>query len=154
MNKNILTKKGLEKLKKELKERESVIRKKIADKLDEAKAQGDLSENAAYTSALEEYQMNENKIRELKNQISKSKVAPNKSGDNRIDIGDKVKVKETEGGKEIEYSLVGDGEGDPQEGLISINSIVGKAFVNKEAGDIVEVDLPAGKKEYKIVKVY
>lgn len=154
MNKNIVTKEGLKKLKQELEERKTEVRKKIADKLDEAKAQGDLSENAAYTSALEEYQMNENKIRELKDQISSAKVAPNKSGDNSIDIGDKIKVKEIESGKEIEYHLVGDGEGDPQEGLISVNSVVGKAFVNKKEGDPVKVDLPAGEKEYKILKVY
>jgi transcription elongation factor GreA len=151
--KRYVTKVGLDKLKEELEHRKTVLRMKIADKLDEAKAQGDLSENIAYTSALEEYQMNENKIGELKKQLSKVKVAPDNSNDSRVDIGDSVVVKDLSNDKVINYKIVGEGEGDPLNNLISSDSKVGSAFVGKEKGDKVAIELLVGKKEYEIIDV-
>lgn len=151
--KKLITKRGLEKLKAELKKRKNVLRSKIADKLDEAKALGDLSENAAYTGALEEYQLNETKINELEEQILSLEVAPNKSGDLKIDIGDKIILEDRENGKTIEYSIVGEGEGDPSCGQISVNSPVGKALAGKVVGEIVKISLVGGDKEYKILEV-
>lgn len=151
--KKFITKKGLEKLKAELKERTSVISKDIADKLDEAKAIGDLSENAAYTAALEEYQFNQTRISDLKDQIAKLEVAPDRSGDLKIDIGDKIEVKDLSRGKVLTYTIVGEGEGDPLNGLVSINSAVGLALVGKKVGQKVKVRLPVGETEYKILSV-
>ncbi len=150
--KKLITKDGLEKLKRELGKRESKVRKEIADKLDEAKKSGDLSENSAYISALEEYQMNEARIKELKKEIAEVKIAPNRSGDHIIDIGDRVKVKNGDG-NEIIYEIVGEKEGDPLENKVSASSLVGKKLVGKKKGDKVEVDLPKGKKKIEIVEV-
>jgi transcription elongation factor GreA len=152
-NKKIITKKGLAELKDELMYRTKTQRKKIADKLDEAKAIGDLSENAAYTSAVEEYHQNEIKIDDLKKLIKTVEIAPDKSGDAFVDIGDSVKVKEVESGKKLTYDIVGIGEGDPTKGQVSSDSIVGSALMDKKAGDIVEVRLPNKKKKFKVLSI-
>ncbi|MDD3647358.1 MAG: transcription elongation factor GreA [Candidatus Dojkabacteria bacterium] len=151
--KRVITQKGLDKLKNELNHRKVVLRKEIADKLDEAKAIGDLSENSAYTAALEDYQLNESKIKELTEQISSFVVAPDRTGDSKIDIGDKVRVKDLKSGKEIIFSIVGIGEGDPTSGRISSDSAVGKALTGKTVGDKIKVDLPVGQNEYEILEL-
>ena len=153
VKKRFITKAGLDKLNSELKERMTIIRKKIADKLDEAKALGDLSENSAYISALEDYQFNETRINELKDQIPKLKVAPDRRGDLFVDIGDKVEIKDLKNEKILSYHIVGEGEGDPSKNQISANSAVGIALVGKKVGQKVKIKLTAGEKEYEIVKV-
>jgi len=152
-DKKVITKTGLEKLKKELKRRVNILRDEIATKLNEANQSGDRSENSAYTAALEDYQHNEVRIRELKELIKSLKIAPDKSGDLKIDIGDKIKVKDLDSSLEIEYTIVGSGEGDPLSGQVSSDSIVGSAFIGKRKGDIVEVELHNRKKKYQIVKI-
>lgn len=150
----LITKKGLKKLRRELKKRETILRKEIADKLDESKGVGDLSENSAYIAALEEYQFNETRINELKELITKLKVAPDRSGDENIDIGDKVDVKDIESEKIRSFTIVGEGEGNPSEGMVSVNSVVGSALVGKSIGDRVKISLHVGEKEFEVVKVY
>lgn len=149
----IVTKAGLKKLEDELSRRLTSKRKEIADKLDVAKAVGDLSENSAYISALEEYQLNETKINELKDTIAKLKVAPDKSGDEKIDIGDKIKVRNCKTSKILEYNIVGEGEGDPSLLQVSFSSTVGKALIGKRVGERVNIKLPSGKVEYEIIDV-
>jgi transcription elongation factor GreA len=151
--KKVITKGGLKKLENELKQRTTLIRQSIADKLDKAKAIGDLSENTAYTAALEEYQMNEAKINELKSLLAHVEVAPDKSGDARIDIGDKIEIKDLSNDSIQAFTLVGEGEGDPVLGQLSANSVVGKSLLGKKRGDIVHIELPRGKKEYQIISV-
>ncbi|MBU0976457.1 MAG: transcription elongation factor GreA [Patescibacteria group bacterium] len=151
--KRVITQKGLDKLKKDLEHRITLLREEIADKLDEAKSVGDLSENSAYTAALEDYQLNESKIKELKEQISSYVVAPDKSGDSKIDIGDSVKVKDLKSGKELVFAIVGMGEGDPLSGQVSSDSAVGKELVGKMVGDKIKVDLPVGQSEYEIIEL-
>jgi transcription elongation factor GreA len=152
-DKKLVTKKGLKKLEDELKMRVDVGRKKIANKLDEAKAIGDLSENAAYTAAVEEYHMNEVRIKELKDHINKSEIAPNKGGDAFIDIGDTIRVKNVSTGKTITYEIVGVGEGDPVKGQVSADSAVGSALIGKRVGGKVKVHLPRGDQELEILDV-
>jgi transcription elongation factor GreA len=152
-NKRVITRRGLRKLESELKERTTVTRKRIADKLDEAKAVGDLSENSAYAAAVEEYQHNESRIKELKEFIKTAEIAPDRSRDADIDIGDKVRLKDIENNKEVSYEIVGLGEGDPAQGQVSSDSVVGSALMGKKVGDKVEVSLPKGKVNYKIVKI-
>lgn len=151
--KKLITTAGLRKLKKELKRRTTVIRKEIADELDEAKAIGDLSENIAYTAAIEDYQFNETRIRDLKELLSKLKVAPDRSGDLSVDIGDKVKVRDVKSDKTLTYSIVGEGEGDPAKNQVSASSVVGKALLGQKKGAKVKVKLPLGEKEYEILEV-
>jgi len=153
MVRKLITKKGLEKLKQELQNRSTAGREKIADKLDEAKGIGDLSENSAYISALEEYQFNEARIKELTEYVTNLKVAPDKSNDIFADIGDTVQVRDVTSKQKRSFTLVGEGEGDPLRGQVSVNSVVGKALVGKKVGDTVKISLPSGKKEYTIVKL-
>lgn len=152
-DKKVITKSGLEKLKKELKNRINELRDEIANKLNEANQSGDRSENSAYTAALEEYQHNEVRIKELKELIKSLRIAPDKSGDSVVDIGDKIKVKDLESNLETEYTIVGSGEGDPLSGQVSSDSIVGSALLGSKKGDVVEVDLPNGSKRYKVLKI-
>ena len=147
----IITKQGLKKLQDELAHRVEEERKGIADKLDEAKAQGDLSENSAYTSALEEYHMNEARIKELRKILSELVIAPDRQGNSRIDVGDTVKLKDISDGKMITYKMVGEGEGDPLKGQISSKSKLGVNIIGKKLNDKVKIVLPSGNKEYKIV---
>jgi transcription elongation factor GreA len=151
--KKLVTKKGLKKLENELERRSKVVRKKIADKLDEAKAIGDLSENAAYTAAIEEYQQNEVRIDDLKKLIKKVVVAPDKSNNSVIDVGDVVLVKDLEKEEEVSYRIVGVGEGDPKAKQVSSDSVVGKAFLGKRVGEEVVIKLPAGEKRYKVLEI-
>ncbi len=152
-DKKVITKLGLEKLKRELKDRIGKLRDEIANKLNEANQSGDRSENSAYTAALEEYQHNEVRIRELKGLVKSLKIAPDRSGDSIIDIGDKIKVRDLESDLETEYTIVGSGEGDPLKGQVSSDSIVGSALIGKKKGDIVEVGLPNGNKRYKVLRI-
>jgi len=151
--KKVITKIGLKKLKKELAKRTGKLRDDIANRLDEANQSGDRSENSAYTAALEEYQHNEVRIRQLKELIKSLKVAPDKSGDSYVDIGDKIKVKDLGADKVIDYRIVGSGEGDPLKGLVSSDSVVGAALIGKCKGDTVEIDLPKGKRKLKIIDI-
>jgi len=152
-NTRFITKKGLEKLKKELKKRVNKMRDEIANRLDEANQSGDRSENSAYTAALEEYQHNEVRIRGLKELIKSLKVAPNKRGDLKIDIGDSIKVKDLDLDTKLEYTIVGEGEGDPLSGRVSSDSVVGSAFIGKKKGEIVKIELTKGIKKYKILEI-
>jgi transcription elongation GreA/GreB family factor len=89
----------------------------------------------------------------LTEQISSFVVAPDRTGDSKIDIGDKVRVKDLKSGKEIIFSIVGIGEGDPTSGRISSDSAVGKALTGKTVGDKIKVDLPVGQNEYEILEL-
>lgn len=151
--KKLVTKAGMKKIKDELKERTTTIRKSIADKLDQAKSMGDLSENSAYHAALEDYQLNETRIKDLKRQIQTYEIAPDKSGDSKTDIGDKVIVKDLSTGDPLTYFLVGEGEGDPQTGHLSVNSVLGKELVGRKKGEKVKIVLPSGEKTFEIISV-
>lgn len=150
--KNILTDEGLEKLKNELRKREEVYRKRIADEIDEAKKIGDLSENSAYTAALEKFRFNENKIRDIKNQIAQAVLTDStKRGGKLVGLGTEVKIRDKESGEEKNYSIVGDKESDPFKGKISLSSPIGNALQDTKVGDIVSVKLPNGTKKYEVL---
>jgi len=148
-----ITKEGLRKLREELDYRMTTLRKEIADKLDSAKSMGDLSENSAYHAALEEYQHNEVRIKDLKTQIPSLIIAENKGGDDTVDIGDTIEVEDLSSGRKIKYSIVGEGEGNPVMGQLSVNSAIGKALFGKKVGTTVKVELPTGTKEIIFVSV-
>lgn len=150
--KYILTKQGLTDLKKDLHERITSIRKSIADKIEEATRSGDLSENAMYSAALDDQQMNETKIMEITDLVQNAIVnSPRKDG--KVDVGEIVEVLEISTNKKYEYQLVGEEEADPLENRISITSPIGEALLHCKVGETVEISLPSGVKSYKILKI-
>ncbi len=150
-NQYLVTTEGLRELKEELELRENVKRIELRDIKEDAASKGDLSENDAYTMAVEDFQNNEARIEELKDIIKNAKtVKANNKG--RAEIGDRVWVKNSEG-KEIEYKLVGKDEGNPLENKISYESPLGQALLGKEKDATVVIETPKGKIEYKITKV-
>jgi len=149
-----ISKEQYEKLKEELRYLETEKRKEIADRLKNAIELGDISENAEYDLALQEKENLERRIAEIKNVLSKAKIIKQDTKGDRILPGKKFDVVETKTNKNYTFTLVGFGESNPWEGKISTESPLGKAFLNKKLGDIVEVQTPNGKVVYKIKKIY
>lgn len=150
MTKAYISPEGLEKLKKELKELK-IKRQEIAKRIEEAKTQGDLAENAEYSEAKEAQFFNEGKISKLQ-EIIKSCTVITKSGDKQqVEIGSTVKVK-NDNTLNI-FTIVGSEESNPNENLISNESPLGEAFLDKKVGDIVEVKTPRGKIKYEIISI-
>lgn len=151
--KNLVTQSGLKKLKDELKELTTVVRKRISDDIQRAKEFGDLSENAAYASAIEARDLNETRIAELEDLINNSKVvAEVKSKDGLVSVGDTVVLK-PDNGNEITVTVVGVGESDPMNNKISSDTPLASAILGKKVNSKVIVDLPTGKLNYHILKL-
>jgi len=147
-----LTHEGLEKLQNEYQELKTVKRKEVADKIKEAREQGDLSENAEYDAAKDEQAKIEYRISELEQILSNYEVHEDKGG-NTIDIGWDVTLLDVEFDEELNYKIVGSVEADILANKISADSPVGKAIIGKKKGQDVQVTLPNGENiVYKIVK--
>ena len=145
-----LSREGMESLEKELQELKTKKRQEIAKRLQEAKDLGDLSENAEYFEAKEAQSFNENRIAELQ-ELLKNAITIEASNENAVGIGSMIEVK-SGNGTEM-FRIVGSAEANPQEGKISNESPIGRAFLGKKAGEKVEVETPGGKTEYKIISV-
>lgn len=145
----LTTKEGLEQLKNELQERETLTREKISNVLNEMRNQGDLSENDGYSMAVEEQNINEERIRELKEKIKNAKIIESKQKD-IVHIGDTVILK---GKKELQYQIVGEDETNPLEGKISHLSPVGQIVMGRKINSDVELPSLDGKETYKIVDI-
>lgn len=145
-----LTAEGIQSLKDELKELTTSKREEIAQRLKEAKADGDLSENAMYDAARDEQSFVEGRISEIEHILKHAAVISNK-GKGTVALGSKVHVELEEG--TMEYVIVGSTEANPDKGFISDQSPIGKALLGKKAGDEVEVDVPSGTIVYRIKKV-
>src|SRR5690606_31674912 len=130
----ILSKDGLAKRKQELEERKTLTRQKIADEIDKARQQGDLSENAAYKAALESKEFNENRIEELEDIIKNAEVVEN-TNNKKVGIGSEVEVENLSNGQAVTFKIVGDREADPATRAVSINSPIGSALNNKTVGE-------------------
>ncbi len=143
------TKKGFEKLVEELKFREKELRAKIANTLNEMRNQGDLRENDGYSMAVEEQNINEEKIIELKDKIKDAKIIKD-TNKNVVGIGDFVTLKN---GKKIKYEITGEHEANPLERKISHKSPIGIAVMGKRVGDKVTISTPKGDIEYTIEKI-
>lgn len=147
---------GLKKLKKELNERKIEKRKEIAQRIEEAKALGDLSENAEYSSAKEVQAFNEGRILELEEIIRDAAIICDSDGRKGARVGSKIEAKMVEGpnkGCKKIFTIVGFQESDPANGKISNESPLGQALLDKEVGDNVEISTPKGKVKYKITKI-
>jgi transcription elongation factor GreA len=145
-----LTADGLQALKNELQELTTSKRGEIAERLKEAKADGDLSENAMYDAARDEQSFVEGRISEIEHILKHSSLISNKSGDS-VSLGSKVHVELEEGS--VEYVIVGSTEANPDKGFISDQSPIGKALLGKKKGDEVEVEVPSGSITYRIKNV-
>lgn len=147
-----ITSEGKKKLNDELNDLINVQRIKISKRIQEAKELGDLSENAEYAEAKNDQAFNDGRILEIKATLrTATLIKKDATSKNKIGIGDKIKVKEED--KTLEYHIVGFNEADPAGGKISNESPIGQAFLNKIVGDIVEIDIPSGKKRLKIISI-
>lgn len=152
--KNLLTYAGLKKLEEELHDLKVVRRKEVAEKIKEAREQGDLSENAEYDAAKDEQRDIEARIEEIEKILKNAEVVVEDEVDlKKINVGCKVKVHDFEYDEDIEFKIVGSTEANSLEGKISNESPVGKALIGAEKGDIVKVEMPSGIMEYKVLKI-
>lgn len=146
-----LTKEGFKKLQKELNFLVNKKRQEVIDKLQRAKAYGDLAENSEYESAREEQAFVEGRIKEIEDILKKAKVIEKQSND-VVSVGSHVVLQVD--GREEEYQIVGSNEANPSERKISYESPLGKSILNKRVGDEVVVEAPVGMISYKIKKIF
>lgn len=152
--KNILTYEGLQKLENELQDLKVVRRKEVAQKIKEAREQGDLSENAEYDAAKDEQRDIEARIEQIEKILKNAEVVVEEEVDlDKINIGCRVKILDMEFNEELEYKLVGSTEANSLKGKISNESPVGKALIGAMVGDVVEVETQAGMLKYKVLEI-
>ena len=152
--KNILTYEGLRKLENELEDLKVVRRKEVAQKIKEAREQGDLSENAEYDAAKDEQRDIEARIEELEKILKNAEVIDEDEIDlDKISIGCVVKVYDCEFDEEIDFKIVGSTEANSLQGKISNESPVGMALLGKKKGDTVTVETQAGRMQYKVLEI-
>lgn len=152
--KTVLTYEGLKKLEQELQHLKVVRRKEVAEKIKEARGQGDLSENAEYDSAKEEQAEIEARIITIEKMLRNAEVIDEEEiSTDVISIGSKVRIYDVEFNEEIEYVIVGSAEADPAKGFISNESPLGSSLMGHEVGDKIEVEAPDGIVEYKVLEI-
>lgn len=149
-----ITPTGYQKLQEELERLLKVERPNNIKDISEARAHGDLSENAEYHAAKEKQSFLEGKIQDLKTKIALADVIdPSKISQDKVAFGAKVKVMDVSNSEEKTFMLVGEDEADAKNGRISISSPVGRALLNKEKGDVVTIKAPARTLEYEILEI-
>ncbi len=150
----ILTSQGLKKLEDELNELKVVRRKDVAEKIKEARGQGDLSENAEYDAAKEEQAEIEARILEIEDILSNAEIVSDEEIDkNTVSVGCRVKLFDFDFDEEVEYLVVGSTEADPMSARISNESPIGKAIIGHHVGDEVSFESPEGICKYKILEI-
>lgn len=150
-NKIQVTKEGFKELKKELNNLQEVKRPKVVDRLAFARSQGDLSENSDYHNAGDELEFLDGRISELENVIKNAVVVRSNKNSSTVSVGTTVEVKAN--GAQHTFNIVGEWEANPAKKKISHTSPLGQALVGKKVGDKVEVEAPAGKLHYEILKI-
>jgi len=155
MDRVLLTAKGAARLQAELKNLKSVERPKVIEAIAEARAHGDLSENAEYHAAREQQSFIEGRIKELEGNLGVAEVIdPSKlSVSGKVVFGALVKLYDVDSEKEVTYQVVGDLEADIDQGKISLSSPIGRALIGKLEGDEFTFQAPAGEKTYEVVQV-
>ena len=149
-----ITKQGLEKVKAELNRLEGIERPQNIRAIEEARAHGDLSENAEYHAAKETQSFIEGKINELRSVIGRSEVLDIETGPtDRIVFGRTVLLYDLNTEEEVTYQLLGPYESDPEKGKISVTSPLGQALIGREVADEVRVKTPGGIQEFEIVEI-
>ena len=155
MNKmSYITEEGLQKLKDELDHLMNIERPAISKMISEARDKGDLSENAEYEAAKEAQGMLEMKINKLKEAIINCRVIDNSKIDtDRIQIMNRVKIRNTKNNTLMEYTIVSDNEADLKHGKIAVSSPIAKGLIGKKVGDLVEIKVPMGIIPFEIVEI-
>ena len=146
---------GQQKLRSELDNLKNIKRQEIIDAISEARAHGDLKENAEYHAAREEQGLNEARIRELEEVLGTSQAIEYKSIDNqgRVIFGSTVEIKDLETEENHKYQIVGEAEADIEMNTISLTTPIAQSLMKKELGDVAEVQTPSGLKEFEIIKI-
>jgi transcription elongation factor GreA len=155
MSKIPITTNGAELLRAELQKLKAVDRPAVITAIAEARAQGDLSENAEYDAARERQGFIEGRILELEAKLSNAQIIDPKllDDDGRVVFGATVELVDTEGGDTVTYQIVGEDEADLKVGKISYSSPIAKGLIGKFSGDVAEIRTPGGVKEFEIVDV-
>jgi len=155
MNKVPLTVKGAEKLKSELQELKTVRRPNVIQSIAEARAHGDLKENAEYHAAREQQSFIEGRIREIEAKLANAQIidVTQVKAYGKVVFGATVELEDLESGATVTYQIVGDDEADIKLGLISISSPIARSLIGKEVEDVVEVRTPKGIREYEILAI-
>ena len=148
------TKEGLQRLKDEVRQLETVERPKISQQIAEARDKGDLSENAEYDAAKEAQGLLEAKISKLKNTLANARLIDDSKIDNtKVYVLSTVKIRNTKNNAEVTYTLVAENEANLAEKKISIDSPIGKGLLGKSVGDIAEVQVPAGIIPFEVLEI-
>lgn len=154
MDEIYLTKKGYQKLAEELDHLKNVVRRQLSKAIAEARAHGDLSENAEYDAAREAQGQNEQKISELEAKLGQARILDDENmSKDEVLIGATVKLKDLDTEEELVYTLVSELEADYAQGKISITSPVGKGLMNHKLNEEVSIKIPAGTLRYKILEI-
>ena len=155
MEKKPITPEGQQKLRSELDNLKNIKRQEIIDAISEARAHGDLKENAEYHAAREEQGLNEARIRELEEVLATSQAVEYKSIDSqgKVIFGSTVVIKDLESEESHKYQIVGDAEADIEMNTISLTTPIAQSLLKKELGDVVEVQTPSGLKEFEIINI-
>lgn len=150
-----ITKRGAEMLKEELHRLKTKERPAVINAISEARAQGDLSENAEYDAAKEKQSFIEGRIAELEGKLSAAQIIDPTTLDaeGRVVFAATVHLEDLESGQKVQYQIVGEDEADLKELKISVTSPIARALIGKYAGDVVEVNAPSGPREYEILEV-
>ncbi|SAL05361.1 transcription elongation factor GreA [Caballeronia calidae] len=150
-----LTKRGAELLRDELQRLKAVERPAVINAIAEARAQGDLSENAEYDAAKEKQGFIEGRIAEIESKLAAAQVIdPTQvEAEGRVVFGATVELEDLESGDTVTYQIVGDDEADLDHGLISVSSPIARALIAKSEGDVASVQAPSGAREYEIIAV-
>ncbi|WP_139557440.1 transcription elongation factor GreA [Methylotetracoccus oryzae] len=155
MNKTPITTRGAEKLREELNHLKSVRRPKIIQAIAEARAHGDLKENAEYHAAREEQAFTEGRINEIEAKLANAQIidVTRVNADGKVVFGATVELEDLATGNTVTYQLVGEDEADIKQGLISISSPIARALIGKHVEDVATVQAPGGVREYEILQI-
>ena len=150
-----LTQRGAAQLKDELQRLKTVDRHAVIGAIAEARAQGDLSENAEYEAAKDKQGFIEGRIAEIESKLAMAQIIDpaTLAGEDRVVFGATVDLEDEDSGAAVTYQIVGDDEADLKLGLISISSPIARALIGRSAGDVADVQAPGGVKRYEIVEV-
>lgn len=155
MHKVPLTVVGANKLRAELEELKSVVRPRIIQAISEARAHGDLKENAEYHAAREQQSFAEGRIAEIESKLSNANIidVTKTDANGKVVFGATVEIEDIDSGKVVTYQIVGEDEASIKEGRISVGSPIARALIGKEVEDVVTVKAPGGDVEYEIISV-
>ncbi len=155
MTKTPMTLRGADQLREELRHRKSELRPKIIASVEEARAHGDLKENAEYHAAREQHGFNEGRIQEIEAKLANAQIIdPTQvAAGGKIIFGATVELSDADSGEAMRYQIVGEDEADVKAGRISFNSPIARALIGKVEGDIVQVSAPQGVREFEVVGI-